>query len=207
MSQRQRFARVSGTLLLLFGAYVCNSQAKQRQESTPPAVDWRNLTSKIQAALDASELRCYEERTWIDIVQVGDVTGDGFPEALVEYCHLGAYTSSVELMLLERGQPIPARLRDQKGKIVQRSFLRGASVRNGENTGLIPDKHAVYGIHWHTDDSGELESCSVDAYVWDPKRKTFDENEQVSKEIAQRECGKLRKELECEANPCSKETH
>src|SRR5438445_13072044 len=75
MSQRQRLARVSGTLLLLFGAYVCSSQAKQSQESTPPAVDGRNRTAKIQAALDASELRCYDERRGNDKGAHGGVNG------------------------------------------------------------------------------------------------------------------------------------
>ncbi len=171
MSHRQQiFSIASMTLLLLFEPFVCSSFAQQKQDSTPQTLDWRKLTAKIQAALEASKLKCFDERAWIDIVQTGDVTGDGIPEALVEYCHMGAYTSDVELMLLERGNPVVARFRDKKRRIVQRGFLRGASVRNGENTALLPDKHAVYGIHWHTDDLGKLETCAVDAYVWDRKR-------------------------------------
>jgi hypothetical protein len=139
---------------------------------------------------------CNDERRWIDVVQTDDVTGDGTAEALVEYCHMGAYTSEATLLQLEIGNPVPAGFRDEKGNPIQPTFLRGASVRNGENAALLPQFHAVYAIHWHTDDSGMPAECTVDAYAWSSKTGTFNANRKLSQKVAQTECHKLEDQLE-----------
>jgi hypothetical protein len=167
-------------------------------------MDWKSLTPKIEAALQEGMKLCNDERRWIAVVQTEDVTGDRIPEALVEYCHMGAYTSEATLVKLENGNPVPARFRDKKGNLAQPNFLRGASVRNGENAALLPEYRAVYAIHWHADDSGRLETCSVEAYGWNAKTGTFDANRKLSGRVAQSECHKLKNQLECEATPCPK---
>ena len=65
---------------------------------------------------------------------------------------------------------------------MQPYFLQGASARNGEDVKLLPEKHAVYAIHWHADDSGRLETCKVEAYVWAPESRTFDEDGKVGEQ-------------------------
>jgi len=137
--------------------------------------------------------QCPDEAKGMRIVQVADLTGKGIPEALVEYCHMGAYTSDLTLMRIENGKPVEVRFRDAHRKIASVGFLEGASVKNGEDTKLLPEKHAVYAIHWHTDDSGALAACTVDAYVWSPKTETFDLNHKVARLVAQRECATLQK--------------
>ncbi len=185
---------------VLLSAFI--SPAQQRQDSAPPSAEWRKLISKIQAVLDESEFKCpIKDREWVGILQTADVTGDGIPEALVEYCHMGAYTSDIELMQLEHDSPVVARFRDKNGKTATPSFLEGSSVMNGEATKLLPESHAVCAIHWHMDEYGKLGGCTVEAYAWDPTSATFNENEKLSKEVAQSECRKLRKELEGSSNP------
>ena len=199
MSRLRRPVRaLSGTfiiLLLLVDPFVPKSPARQKQDSAGQTIDWKALIPGIESALE-SELRyCNDQRTWIDVVEAGDVTGGGIPEALVQYCHMGAYTSQAVLMRLERGKPVRARFRGKDGKVVPMEFLQGASVRHGENAKLLPEKHAVYAIHWETDDSGALDTCRVDAFVWVAKSETFDANEALSKEIAQSECDRLKREM------------
>ena len=151
---------------------------------------------------DAELQPCEKQSKRIYIAQAADVTGDGIPEALVQYCHMGAYTSDVTLMRLEGGKPVVARFRGKDGKILQPSFLQGASVRNGEDVTLLPEKRAVYAIHWHTSDSGlRLETCKVEAYVWAAQSGTFDQDGKLSKEIARGACRRIQEYLERAAGP------
>jgi hypothetical protein len=186
---------------LLVNPVVSSSRAQQRETSTPNTVDWKALTPGIQGALGSELKFCNQDRISIDVVQTADVTGDGIPEALVDYCHMGAYTSDVALIQLKHGKPVSAHFRGKDGKVVRPGFLEGSSVRNGEATKLFPEKHAVYAIHWNTQDSGRLASCTVDAYVWVDKSGTFNANEAIGKEIAKRACSQLRWELNGDANP------
>lgn len=174
------------------------SGAQRRLDSTPEALYWKTLTPAIQVVLEEAlpPNACQKERKWIYIAEAADVTGDGVPEALVQYCHMGAYTSDVTLMRLEGKKPVVASVRDKDRRIVQPYFLQGSSARNGENVRLLPEKHAVYAIHWHADDSGRLETCNVEAYVWAPDSLTFDENGKLSEETAKSACEKARQMLD-----------
>jgi hypothetical protein len=78
---------------------------------------------------------------------------------------MGAYTSDLALIQLIGGKPVLAHSKDRTGSFFTPGFLEGASVQNGEATKLLPEKHAVYAIHWNTDNSGRLAACTVDAYV------------------------------------------
>ena len=176
--------------LLLVGSLVPCLGAQQKRDSKRPTVAWEALTAQIESALGIEFESCDAQRRWINILETDDATGDGIPEALVEYCHMGAYTSQVALLRLdEHGKPVLAKLRDKNGKAVPVGvFLEGSSVMNGESTHLLSEKHAVYTIHTRSDDSGALKSCSVDAYAWVAKTGTFDFNEALGKTIARDEC-------------------
>lgn len=139
--------------------------------------------------------KCFGEQRWIQVVQIDDVNDDGVPEALVQFCHMGAYTSEVTLLQLKNGKPRLSTFRDHNRKPVLPTFLQGASVRNGEDVKLAPARHAVYAIHWHTDDEGALETCAVEAYVWSAKTSTFDYDAGVSKEIEKQERERLVRQL------------
>ena len=193
-----RSARKTAFITLLLLGFVLGMPAQRKQDSTPETLYWRTLTPGIQAALEQGmgSKYCPNERYGIDVVQTADVTGDGVPEALVQYCHMGAYTSDVALMRLESDKPVLARFRGKDGKPVSPGFLQGASVKNGEGAKLLPEQHAVYAIHWNMNDSGRLQTCRVEAYVWVAQSGTFDWNGRLSKETARRACRELRQELE-----------
>lgn len=206
MSAHPRFSMLFVSLIFLSISLELtpHTSAAQRKESVKIALEWRNMTAQITDVLSESGIQCPDElMSGPSPAQTGEITGDGVPEALVEYCHMGAYTSNFVLLSLKRGTPVLPQFRDKNGKAIPVEFLRGASVRNGENTTLLPQQHAVYAVHWHTDDSGTLETCIVDAFVWNPKGKTFDQSSRMSNEIARSECPRLRKQLECAEHPCS----
>jgi hypothetical protein len=102
------------------------------------------MTPGIEAALESNFKLCDPDRKSIAVVQAADVTGDGVPEALVDYCHMGAYTSDLALIQLMGGKPALAHFQGTDGKPFTPGFLEGASVKNGEATKLLPEKHAVY---------------------------------------------------------------
>jgi hypothetical protein len=201
LSHERLCSRAFIVLLLLVNALALCSHGQQTQSSAPNPVDWKVLTPGIEATLESELKFCNQDRRSIDVVQTTDVTGDGIPEALVNYCHMGAYTSDLALIQLIGGKPVSAHFQGKDGKVVKPGFLEGASVRNGEATKLFPEKHAVYAIHWSTYNSGKLASCTVEAYVWAARSGTFDANGAVSKEIAKHACFQLRQELNGKPNP------
>jgi hypothetical protein len=135
-----------------------------------------------------------------EIGQTADITGDGMSEAIVAYCRQGPYTSNVALMTLDSGKPVLARFRSSKGKPMDPAFVVGASIKDGEGVKFLPFKHAVYEIQWHIDKAMKMDSCTVDAYVWNAGSGTFDQNESVGKEIAASECTRLSDQLEQETS-------
>ena len=189
--------RVFSSLIIIFflPVLIPRSDAQREKSASPSAVGWKALIPEIQPALGLAYSSCNADHRVIEIIQTADVTGDNEPEAIVEYCRMGAYTSEVALMRLEYGKPVVARFRDSNGKVVRPVFLIGASVRNGEGTYLLSARNAVYSINWHTDDYARMDRCAAKAFVWTPRSATFDQKESVSKEIAESECARLRKEL------------
>jgi hypothetical protein len=180
-------------ILLLISPFA--SPLHSQQQPSPTPIDWKAMTPAIEAALESNFKLCDQDRRLIDVVQTADVTGDGVPEALVDCCHMGAYTSDLALIQLMDGKPVLANFQARAGKPFTPGFLEGASVKNGEAAKLLPEKHVVYAIHWYTDDSGKLAACTVDAYVWAAKSGTFKANGAISKEIAKHACTQLRQDL------------
>jgi hypothetical protein len=138
-------------VLLLISPFASPLHSQQQQSSTP--IDWKVMTPGIEAALESKFKFCDQDRRSIDVVQTADMTGDGVPEALVDYCHMGAYTSDLALIQLMGGKPVLAHLQGKDGKPFTPGFLEGASVKNGEATKPLPEKHAVCAIHWNTGNS------------------------------------------------------
>jgi hypothetical protein len=185
----------TSSLICLLWLLSSFSPAQKDRPSASQNVDWKALTPQIQQALGDAYDKCFAERRWIEVAQTGDVNGDGVPEALVQFCHMGAYTSEATLLQLKNGKPLVSKFRDQNRKPVLPTFLQGASVRNGEDVKLAPEQHAVYAIHWHTGDEGVLETCAVEAYVWSAKASTFDYDAGASREIEKRDCRRLAEQL------------
>lgn len=203
----QPFIITFAVLLLVLESLIGSALAQQKAVTTP-AIDWESLKPQIEAVLNAAA-PCNEQRRWIAIGQVADVTGEGVPEALVEYCHMGAYTSDVMLMRLQDDKPVAARFRDDHGKVIQPEFMEGSSVMHGAGTGLLPDQHAVYSLSWDTSNSGgfDKDKCRTQAYVWNASSQTFDFDTKLSKLVTEEECRRVRQEIGCGEHPCPREAN
>jgi hypothetical protein len=114
--------------------------------------------------------------TGILIAQEADLTGDGITEALVDAGVGGAYTNSLVLMEVKNGGPVVSQLRTKEGDVIHAdSFLSGASVRNGEETRLIPERGGIVSFHYSLASDGKTpESCEAEAYVWDADTGFFE---------------------------------
>jgi hypothetical protein len=187
-------------MLLLFALSLGSaiSAIGQANAAAPaaPQVDWKALTPQIQEVLGDPYNMCNRSSRISDIIQSGDITGDGVVTAIVAYCRTDVYTSDVALMRIEDGKPVLARFRDTKGKPFNPTFQTGASIKSGEGVKLLRARHAVYDIQWHIDKAMKMDNCTVQAYVWTPANGTFDQNPAVSKEIGTSECTRLGQQLD-----------
>lgn len=153
------------------------------------------MIPEIQQALAQRWEDCFADHRWIDIKQIEDLIGNGSTVVLAQYCHMGAYTSEVAVLQLKNEKPVLSKFRDGDKKRATPPFLQGASVRNGEDTRLSAEKHAVYAIHYDTNDDGGLRTCKVEAYVWFPPNSSFDYNSSVSDELRVQACKEIEKQV------------
>ncbi|KKT01216.1 MAG: hypothetical protein UW07_C0009G0013 [Candidatus Nomurabacteria bacterium GW2011_GWF2_43_8] len=169
-------------------------EAPRVTEETAEPVDWENKISDIKKAIGPEFLGARIEESYpLGIFQKGDITGDGAEEALVDLGSGGAYISSLVLMRMEDGKPVVVRFKQEDGKISSMMFLAGASVMNGEDAVMLPDKKAIYAGHWERDagsSSGALVVCTVEAYQWNSQTQTFNFNSALSGEIKTEFCQK-----------------
>jgi len=187
-------------LVLVLGFARQSATAQHEAVSGARTVDWDALKPQIQTALGKDWQECYPDHRRISIVDTSDLTGDGIPAALVDYCQMGAYTDTLTLILLENGKPVAARFRDEHGNAVDPEFLEGASVINGEATILLPLEHAIARISYQmnaNDSDCWVEKCEGKAYVLNASSKTFDFEPEVSSPLIQSECRKIRRENAC----------
>lgn len=176
------------SLLMMFGPCAL-SQQKQNPPST--AVDWDSLMPKIQTALAAMQEHCLGDPPDLDIMQTGDLTGDGSTVALIG-CPEGAYMRLMVVVRIEDGKPMIAKFRDEHGKATDQNLMDGASVMHGAATLLVPEQHAVLQLNWDSEESQPFQ-CVGTGYVWNAQSKTFDENPKVSNPLVEIECRKEQK--------------
>jgi len=174
-------------LLLIFATDLLS---QQKQNAASKAVDWGAMIPQIQAAV-AGEY-CGGPRDDIDIIDTADLTGNETTEALVDYCHEGAYMDLAALIRLENGKPTVAKFRDEHGNAVDLSLMGGASVMHGAETKLLAKEHAVVLLRWDSDESDKFQ-CGGIAYVWNSHSKTFDIAPNFSADFVETECRKIRK--------------
>jgi len=153
---------------------------------------WQRLVPAIQTALARQGASCPVE-AHVGPIDAADFAGTSF--ALVDSCRGGAYTDLITAMHLESGKPVLSRFR-KDGRVIDIEFAQGSSVMHGKDVKLVPGRHAIYDISW--DDNGQdlhLQRCVVDAYIWNPKSKTFGWNPKATREITASYCQKLEKQL------------
>jgi len=140
----------------------------QQKLDTAEIARWEALTEQIEDSLPANS--CPGREPNIGIVNAADFGGDSV--ALVDYCPGGAYTDWIIAVRLEAGQPVLAKFR-KNGKFIWMDFASGSSVMHSADVELVPQKRAIYDKHCESISGGKF-SCVVNAYVWNPKLKTFD---------------------------------
>jgi len=162
------------------------------KNAEPIKVDWDGYMPAIEKAikeqfpdgivLDDRRVAVYKE---------GDLTADGIPEALVYTGSGGAYTDELTLIMLKNGQPNLASFKQEDGAVSPMTFLSGASVRHGEETDIAPDDGVIYSISWILDESGNLEECGADVYLWNADSELFEYSPTLSDGSAQTLCQSL----------------
>ncbi|OGZ26951.1 MAG: hypothetical protein A2365_01470 [Candidatus Nealsonbacteria bacterium RIFOXYB1_FULL_40_15] len=135
-------------------------------EENRPAenISWNDLLPQAEEVI--KQKFGGENLRQIGIYEEGDITGDGIPEALVYTGLGGAYTDQLVLMIMENQKPAFAKFKEKNGNISGLVFLSGSSVRHGELVEMIPEDKAVYSASWSMSESGEMEECLVDVYLW-----------------------------------------
>src|SRR3989344_4851045 len=76
-----------------------------------------------------------------------DVNGDGEEDLLVDLGVGGAYTTSINIILIKEGKPELAMVRDKDGQEYTFGFLSGASVRNSLGYKIHSDLGAITTIY------------------------------------------------------------
>jgi hypothetical protein len=182
--------------LLIFSVAVGVTQQRP-QEPHPAVTKWQALIPRIKNVL-ARQGHGYEcPRQWaIGILDAADFpSADHVSVALVDWCAGGAYTDWVVAMQLENDQPVLSRFRGANGEVLDLGFGQGASVMHGLDVKLVPEKSAIYGMSWDTDECLHLTSCAVNAYVWNSKDKAFGFDSQLTTQNTESYCQELQKQF------------
>ncbi len=160
----------------------------QGQQGTQKSVNWESLIPIIRKVIGPTFLGVkVEGRGTINIYKTSDITGDGIPEALVGLGQGGAYVGYLTLMRIETNRPMLAQFKKKDGKISPLMLLEGASVMNGKDVVMLPEKNVIYQGSWSRVIKGEpydkFSDCKVEAYQWNLHTKMFEFNQNLSNEI------------------------
>lgn len=179
-------------VLLIFCAAVGLSQQRpQKPHDAAAMAKWQALIPKIETLFERQGHKCPVEASHVAIVDAADLhLPDDLSVALVDWCRGGAYTDWIVAMETRGGEPVLSRFTNADGKVVPVEFLQGASVMHGADVKIVPEKNAIYGIHWDNDQELHL-SCGADAYVWNAKTKAFRLDAELTKEATRTYCQRL----------------
>lgn len=154
----------------------------QQKQDAAEIARWQSLAPQIQRALPPNS--CPGQKLQIRIVNAADLGGDDGSVALVDYCPGGVYTSWIVPMRLQGGRPVLAQIR-RDGKPIEVDFLIGSSVMHSNDVHLLPIEKAIHDLKCEFKESDSIWSCLVNAYVWNPRSKTFDWDAAHSKRLTQ----------------------
>jgi len=189
---QRSFVAIVALNLILAGITVA-----EEHPTTPWLSKWRALIPKIQRVLTVQPSSCDSRSLRAAPLVAVEFSGTSF--ALIDVCPLGAYTELIDVMELHDGEPVMATFR-RNGKHIDAEFSQGASVMHGKAVKLVPAKRALYDISWDNDglDSGgtvKLQNCTVDAYVWNSERGTFDFDRNLTMQSTRSYCHQLEHEV------------
>ena len=160
---------------------------------------WEKLQPSIEAELARHQMVCDPANNWkVRVAKAVDLTGDGVPEAAIDWCNGGAYTDWLILMRIEQGRPVLARSREH-GRYRYIELADGSSAMHSAGYEFHPEQHAVYNIEldivdWTEKGEAKDVTARVSVYVWNPKTKTFDWNRRLSMQESEARTDKLPKQ-------------
>lgn len=149
----------------------------------PVSANWENLRPEIERI--TRPIFVYAggiglETRPISIEPVGDITGDGIPEALVS---IGEGRADISiLMRIENDRPVVARFRLRDGNISPRTFVTGSTTAMHQGVSVLPNRNVIYAFNWIGVTYRETE-CNIETYQWNAQTRTFDFNTTLSNEL------------------------
>lgn len=92
----------------LIASLIADISSAQSSGRSAEISRWKAVQPEIEKCLSKEPIwnECPEAQRAISVTQAADVTGDGVPEAIVGYCHMGAYTSDAVVLRLVDGKPV-----------------------------------------------------------------------------------------------------
>jgi hypothetical protein len=156
-------------------------------------IDWKSLVPDLREVL--KDEFPHEELAGLYVRNQADITGDGIPEALVDFGKGGAYTDYLTVVRFQDGRPVVAVFKQPDGKKGSSIFAEGSSVKNGITVKLHPESHAVFACEYSMKDDGHLEKCTGGAYLWNGRTATFEYDKRLSSRIGKDFCRELEKQL------------
>jgi len=178
------------TVVVFLASLIVLAQESLPSQHNRDIALWENLLPKVEAELARHQIVCDAASNWkVRIASVADLTGDGVPEAVVDWCNGGAYTDSLILMRLENGRPVLARSRE-RGRYGFMELASGTSAMHSVGYKFHPEQHAIYFIQYQFEGFDKEnrafgQTAKVDVYVWSPTTKAFEYNRDLSKRESQ----------------------
>jgi hypothetical protein len=157
----------------------------------PQTVNWEKLLPDIKAALQQAFPKEFFYDQNIKIESVGDVTGDGVPEALVQ-TDCGGTTCRLALMQIENNKPTVAKFQQKNGAVsyLMFSYGSGGSGRYGSGTNLDSKNNAVEFDHYSAYNAND-DVCSGEIYQWNPQSQIFVLNSDLTNKATQNYCSQV----------------
>lgn len=131
-----------GSIVLTFELIGSCLSAGQNRTPNPDQTRWETLKPQIEHVLIEDNIlqQCDKDQTQITIDTATDTAGNRDPEAIVEYCHMGAYTSDALVMRLEHEKPVVVHFRESDGQIDDGNFCRAPRSCTESKCHCSPEK-------------------------------------------------------------------
>jgi hypothetical protein len=144
-------------------------------------INWPDYIPVIKEAIkSAFPNNTIEGTRLVEVYKEGDLTGDGIPEALIYTGSGGAYTDELVLVMIENGKPVLPKFKTQDGQVSVLTFLSGSSVRHGEIVDMVSEDNIIYSVSWSMDETGKLETCDPEVYLWNKNTELFEYDQILS---------------------------
>ena len=179
----------------LVAAFAITAQAQSRVPI--PAGEWAPLSAQLAKVYN--NLNRYEEpRSDYPAIPSSTATlkSSGVQVALFDLGTLGASTSAITVAVMQHGQPMLAKFRDQRGMFVDdgQLFPQGASVMHEDSVEIDAVHDAIVTKSFAlSGDAKRLGRCDISAFRWNATARSFDWDRKLSAALRGPLCDSERK--------------